>query len=487
MKRNKFLALMMAFVMLVTALTGCGGNNDADTDKNNDASNQQNNTPAQTENTPNPDTSSGLPAMTTDEITPTVALWGQAEKGEVEAREHQIAAFEKAYPNIHVEFVSIDQADWNATLTARAADGTLPDVFGVFQVVDAIANNWALDVTEFYENDPDAQEVYPYMINNVRFGGKLFCMPWVLFPAMYFVNETMFEKYNEPMPSYDWTVDDFKEIAERITHPEDFYFGTSQPLMDEFFMPYYDGTSALGWDGKNYNFSQTWIDARDLRNEWIQNGTVEWMAEEDKLSQLGDPQAWPPGWGRSAMHLDWSWSISAFEDIYTPQSGCTFRYYPQPMGPTGCEMDTVDFGVISATTQYPREAWELQKWMMWGKEACLNRFDGYKEAGVAVISRMPVISNEEVWAAAGSYADEVNPNRDNSDIKALYEHLRSVNILPAPWSSTPGYPEFEQWLNENDIWGQLNRYEVTPAEMADELTQTANKFKDDWFARVGLS
>ena len=36
MKRNKFLALMMAFVMLVTALTGCGGNNDADTGKNND-------------------------------------------------------------------------------------------------------------------------------------------------------------------------------------------------------------------------------------------------------------------------------------------------------------------------------------------------------------------------------------------------------------------------------------------------------------------
>lgn len=487
MKRNKFLALMMAFVMLVAALTGCGGKNSADANKTNDTPNQPDSTPAQTDDTPAADTPDGLPAMTTDEITLTVALWGQHEKGEPEAREHQIAAFEKAYPNIHVEFVSIDQADWNASLAARAADGTLPDVFGVFQVVDAIANEWALDVTEFYENDPDTREIYPYMIDNVRFGGKLFCMPWVLFPAMYFVNETMFEKYNEPMPSYDWTVDDFKEIAERISHPEDFYFGTSNPLMDEFFLPYYDGTSALGWDGENYNFSQTWIDARNLRYEWIQNGTVEWMSEDDKLSQLGDPAAWPPGWGRTAMHFDWSWTISAFEDIYTPQSGCTFRYYPQPMGPTGYEMDTVDFGVISATTKYPREAWELQKWMMWGKEACLNRFEGYKEAGVAVISRMPVITNEEVWAAAASYADEVNPNRDNSDIKALYDHLRSVSIIPAPWSSTPGYPEFERWLNENDIWGQLDRYEITPAEIADEMTQTANRFKDEWFARVGLS
>ena len=74
MKRNKFLALMMAFVMLVTALAGCGGNNDADTSKNNDTSTQPSNTPTQTENTPNTDTSSGLPAMTTDEITLTVAL-----------------------------------------------------------------------------------------------------------------------------------------------------------------------------------------------------------------------------------------------------------------------------------------------------------------------------------------------------------------------------------------------------------------------------
>lgn len=187
------------------------------------------------------------------------------------------------------------------------------------------------------------------------------------------------------------------------------------------------------------------------------------------------------------MHFDWTWSISAFEDIYTPQSGCTFRYYPQPMGPTGCEMNNVDYGVISATTKYPREAWELQKWMMWGKDACLNRFEGYKEAGVVVISRMPVITNEEVWTTASSYADEVNPSRDNSDIKALYEHLRSVNILPTPWSTAPGYPDFEQWLNENDIWGQLDRYEITPAEIADEMTQTANKCKDDWLARVGLS
>ena len=63
----------------------------------------------------------GLPAMTTENITLTVAHWGQAEAGEPEVIEALIAQFEAAYPNINVEFVAIDQGSWDQALTNLAA------------------------------------------------------------------------------------------------------------------------------------------------------------------------------------------------------------------------------------------------------------------------------------------------------------------------------------------------------------------------------
>lgn len=71
----------------------------------------------------------GLPPMTTEEITLTYACWGLAEKGEKEARDKQIAAFMNAYPNIKVEFVEVDAAAWEDGLVSLASTGSLPDVF----------------------------------------------------------------------------------------------------------------------------------------------------------------------------------------------------------------------------------------------------------------------------------------------------------------------------------------------------------------------
>ena len=92
----------------------------------------------------------GLAPLTTDNITLTYACWGQAEAGEPEVLQALIQQFEEAHPNIKVEFVSIDQSSWNEALTNLAAQGKLPDVFWVFSVSGAVANEWALYLTEYF-------------------------------------------------------------------------------------------------------------------------------------------------------------------------------------------------------------------------------------------------------------------------------------------------------------------------------------------------
>ncbi len=475
MKLKRSLALLMASTLTLSTATACGSNSDSGNGSNTNTDQTETKTET-TETSDETASEGGLAPMTTDEITLTLATWGLGEKGEIEARDKQIAAFMEAYPNITVEFVTIDQATWADGLTSLAATGSLPDVFGVFSVTDAITNQWALDVTEFAENDPDVAEIYPSMLSNARINDKLYSMPWVMFPQLVFLNKTLFEKYNEPLPAYDWTIEDYKALATKLAHPEDFNFGTSNPIYPDYFPAQYSDTQSMrGWDGENYAFDQTWIDAMNLKYEYIDNDVCEWESPEDKLKWLGDEGAWPPGFGRSAMHLDWTWTIAFFQDAVTAQSGCEFLYYPQPSGPSGRQMAVVDYSVISASTEHPREAWELQKWITWGKEAALNRMEGYKEAGVPVVSRMPVINNAEVWEAVNSYTDR-------EDIKAVYAGL--TDVVPTVASVAPGWGLFENWANENGIWAQLDNREVTPAEMADTLTQKANEFKDQWLASI---
>ena len=161
---------------------------------------KDNNTPTESGDKENENQQkTGLPPMTTEDITLTYACWGLAEKGEKEARDRQIQAFMDAYPNIKVEFVEVDAAAWEDGLVSLASTGSLPDVFWVHSVTNAIANEWALDVTEFYQNDPDAKEVYPSMVDAAKINGKLYSMPIVMFPYLVFLNKTYFENYNESL------------------------------------------------------------------------------------------------------------------------------------------------------------------------------------------------------------------------------------------------------------------------------------------------
>lgn len=483
MKAKRLLSVLMITVLILSTLTACsqkstGGNNAAVTTTASEESGTDEDAAAEDGTTSDEEAQADslLGPMTTEDITLTYASWGLGEKGETEAKDKQIEAFMKAYPNIKVEFVTIDQAAWNDGLTTLAATGSLPDVFWTFSVTDAIANQWALDVTDFYEKDTAAKEIYPSMVENSKVNGKLYSMPIVMFPYLVFLNKTLFEKYNEPLPSYDWTIDDFKDIAARISHSEDFNFGTSNPNYADYFPAQYTDTESMrGWDGTGYHFDQAWIDGMNLKYDFIDKGICEWASAEDKLKWLGDEGAWPPGFGRSAMHFDWTWTIAYFEEAVKQQSGCDFLYYPQPAGPSGKQMAVVDYGVISATTEHPREAWELQKWTSWGEEACLNRLEGYKQAGVTMVSRMPVINNQKVWDAVSDFTDR-------EDIKEVYKRL--TNIVPTVGSVAPGWSQFDTWANENGIWTQLDNREVTPAEMADTLTEKANEFRDEWLASI---
>ncbi|MGN0755293.1 MAG: ABC transporter substrate-binding protein [Aristaeellaceae bacterium] len=411
----------------------------------------------------------GLAPMTTENITLTVAHWGQAEAGEPEVIEALIAQFEAAYPNINVEFVPIDQDTWTVSLNNLASEGKLPDVFWVFNVPNAVANGWALDITEFFEKDPDAAELYPTMVSGSKIGGRNYSYPAVMFPHMMYMNVTLFEKYNVELPAIDWTWDDYFELADELSHPEEYNFGISNPLYTDLFPAAYNGNQGKwGWDGEKFNFDEVWVNAVEKRAEVINNKICEWMSADEKTAVLGDPGAWAPGMGRTAMHIDWPWTIAQFQTFRKDETGCEWVFYPLPMGPAKGELAIVDNGVISAATEHPREAWELAKWMSWGPQAALCRQKTYRDLGYAV-SRMPVVSTPEVWQDLLDNATE--------DLVPFYRGFleRGVNIVPSNWPVAPGWNTIDAYYNSNDIDGKILRGELSASDVADELQAVADQ------------
>lgn len=495
---KRLLATLLTFSLGLTLLAACGENpsggtddqtttatttaavdeTDGETDGETTAPGEETDAPSDETDAPSDETdeteeppADALGPVTDENITLRYASWGLHEKGETEAKDHQIAAFMDEYSNINVEFVEIDQETWDETLYNLAASGELPDVFWVFSVTNAIQNQWALEVTDMFDQDPDTREIYEGVRDIGQIDGRRFHVPGVMFPHLVIMNATLFDQYNVELPDTDWTFDEFKELAVELSHPEDYNFGNSNPIYYDLFDAWFDGTTRFGWDGEDYHLGQTWVDAWNLRLDWIDQKVIEWMSEEEKAEILGDPVAWPPGQGRSAMHIDWPWTIALFEDVVSVETGHEFLYYPLPSGATGTEMAIIDNSVISATTEYPREAWELQKWTSWGKEATLNRLAGYAEAE-APISRLPVSTNEEIWAAVIEQAPD--------HMKPFYEHLGTVNVVPSPWPIAPGWGEFEAWMGEQDLIGQVERRELRPEDIVEELNAKANEIKQEW-------
>lgn len=410
--------------------------------------------------------SAGIAPMTTEEITLTYASRGE----DIELTKALAAQFEAKYPNIHVEILELDYGTYDTALTDMAATQTLPDVFWVGSVTDAINNRWVINLDEYYAADPDAADISPAILKYSQIGGKRFCFPAACKPTVTVLNKTLFEKYNVELPAYDWTLEDFKAIAEELAHPENYDFAVPSHMnFDEYLYVHY------GYDGESYAFDDTWVAIQEMAMEWRVNKVSEMMTNEEKEAVLGSADASILHAGHTAMSLTAQeygfWQLSGFLNGSAEEtSGCEFLIYPLPSTELASDEAIVDYAVISSSCKYPREAWELGKWMTWNKEATILRNEwlfGQEELGWITA---PMIMDEEAWNHTTQTAPEF--------LKALYENMEPVrpDIFPCAPNCI--------WMNViwyfGDCIGQFERGETTPADYAPTLRQQGAEQYNGW-------
>lgn len=425
-----------------------------------------------------------------DDIVITYAGWnlGTVEANNLERR--LIEAFNEAHDGVRVEIierpkipsptdpeVELDM-NWDEMLASMAATGDLPDVYMYATVPTAVINGWAEDMTSYMENDPELANVSEDIATAAVYGDKYFGIPQSSFYFGYFVNNSIIDDANALRPEFGIKFDDLLAIASDVaTYPEDGTGIVGFEGVSNFFewLPaQYDGS--LGWytfneTGFNLN-SQAFADAmafqRSFYNESA-SATYPYVWEASRVEQKvvwyseGDGTQWSKGrhairWGGT---YDLGWMLPELNDETSGMYGNNVDFIGTPVIVDGVQRIPVvlDYLVVGQGTEQPELAYELAKWMGFGKEGYLKRLEiaeQFPESGS--VNFAPLQQDEALFEA---YFDLL-PSGMMSEYRKVLAH---DSFIIEGLKTVPGYVQ-ARW---NGTYGTIDGTSYTIATILDAI------------------
>ena len=471
--KKKILACLLLSATTLFAITGCGnesGGGSGEVDEN---------------------------GVTTDDIT--LTYWHYEDETTINLLAE---AFMEKYPNITVETRLI--SDMSTDLSAAATAGTFPDVFAGTDVDTALANQYWRDITEYWNNDPENQNlmatINEYGIGcfdtNVRYAAPVYYQPSAMF-----VDKNVVETLNLTMPDTDWTWAEMVDFIKTATQGSggDKYYG----------LGYYNRLDSL------YGIAAVSPDVRRIKGEFGFNGTdydlSYWAIGEQEFSDLklagyvaplqgtmqmfdwlGDPDAWFGNTGHAAVASEGFWT---FQNIWnTTVDGVPYQEkyggtdwipYVTPNVVDEKEHNVIGsmyLGGVSTSCQHPYEAYLLLKFMGWGVDGWMARMDIYEDESITNASNVPLKSSnmpvplnldKAVWDRYKALFPQDDAHRTYWD-----DYFNSITRpVPFGWQSIAGYWNFcDQYFNKIGIHDLVDNGSAQAADYVEEATRQANYY-----------
>lgn len=430
--------------------------------------------------------------------TPTINLT-YAEWGDQTVAQKMLDAFMAEHKNIKVTLdtsITGSGTAFTTNLIAAAQANMLPDVFVTDNVPSVIAAGLVRDISEFWNNDEDAKLVYDNIANTAVYkdleGNSIrLAAPSYQFIKGVLVNKTLLNNLGVDIPEYNWTFDDFDAICREIqkvgkygTYPVHAVNGYNGTLDFEKAMTAQAGVG-LGydtWNGNSFDYTNpVWIRYRKLTEEYYDTKLLEQLTAEEKEQYYGSPDAWPFMQGHTAFGFEGSWNvISTLEQFSAANQDVEF--YPYPAGKEAKEAVILDYMCVSALTSYPKEAYELMKWMSFGRDGWAKRLEIMKETGTG-LDRYPVAEYPEIWENINTYMETLNETKNYSGLIYCIQNIK--NGAPDCDKWLPGYMDF--WNHINDTAEEEGWYDKEAEQLAREWTELLNKMVDEAYEKLKLS
>ena len=395
--------------------------------------------------------------------------WASWQNSEME--KYMLEKFMEVNDNIIVEQVAIAQDSWEQGLYNLASTGDLPDAFTTFDLALATANEWTLDITHYYDEDSYTANITDEMKQAGLFDGVRYGLATWQFPCVMFLNKTLFESMNEPLPKLDWTMDDMVAIARRLSVPKDNIFGVADSMdgLEWIYRMYPVATTEnlyeWGFDAKNGTFDlSSWANGYELAQKLIDEKVSAALSAEEREAVYGSATVPYAETGKLAMQADWYWGCHYFLSDVFKTNGTDWLIYPQPSN-SGRIQSVVDVGAVASNTLYPKEAYELLKFMTFGADGWQARIDWYQMENEP-LAILPIAQDETVW-------NRVETFFPREDYRALYGTQNKWVPEDRKWM--PGYGEFFTWTHEQDFYNQMREGIIKPKDMVSQMNL---KFKD---------
>lgn len=288
-----------------------------------------------------------------------------------------VDAWNKAHPEIQVEYVQYPNNDeGNIKLDTALMAGTEVDVmvsYGLARVKQR-ADAGAIEPLDAYLDGFDPVKEFGTLDN--QWDGKFWSLILNMQPYMVFINQNAFEAAGLPIPT-DWTWDEFMAAAKKLVQ------GEGQSKRYGVFM-----TGEWGIEPALYDKGGDFIYKTGLCETNFDDPAFSLALGMRKIMQDVDGSAMPYGdikaaklqpyseflAGHSAMLIEGSWILRYVKNLteYPRDFKVTFAPVPHPAaGPNTFRPGTADDRVsISSKSKYKAEAYQFLKW--WSTEGYIN-------------------------------------------------------------------------------------------------------------------
>lgn len=410
-----------------------------------------------------------------------------------------IEAFEKANPDIDVVIIerpkvpgTTNDVSWSEFLVARASTQSLPDVFMADDIPYYVVNDWAYNISEIANADPEFLNVSEGIRGAATYDGKVMALPNAVFYAGYVVNKTLYDQRGQDWPTTATTFEDFirltKAAANHASTTNTGYVGLEGI---EHIIHWYPAqlNNTFGWFTMNQagfnldsqEFSTTMQVYRNLQTdtsfvlEALQYEAAKEGSEIDMeaIFQGGSAGAafnngailakwfysWDFGWMQSNINNGtYSWNL---DFIGTPVVNGNKRV---PI--------VADFFTIASNTKQPEAAYKLAKWMGFGKEGYMKRVELSKTVeGISQVNFAPLQNDADLLDAFF----ELYPS-----FTGLRNIVEAGNVVVEPPKFLPGYIQaryqgtYDAENKMGDIINKLRFGEVLYADVRVNLNSRAN-------------
>jgi multiple sugar transport system substrate-binding protein len=168
---------------------------------------------------------------TDEKVTITYGVWAGTQTPAMK----QIAeAFHKENPNITVKVEERPWPEYWTTLQTGAAGGTAPDVFWMLaqNIRPYATGGQLLDISDAIEKEKVDLSKYPQAVLDLydQGDGKMYGLPKDVDTNAVWFNKEIFDNAGVAYPSADWTWEDFRETAKKLTDAEAGVWGVAAPI-----------------------------------------------------------------------------------------------------------------------------------------------------------------------------------------------------------------------------------------------------------------